>query len=125
MGVSEQGRTSYAQPRYYRAPEIMLGLLYDTQIDIWSIGATVFELATGRILFTGKTNNQMLKQFIDVCTGFPKKMAMEGEFSKRHFNSDGDFLHKDPDSITGEPDVLAALAPKPTRPVLGLLQTAL
>mmetsp|Transcript_59098 Transcript_59098/g.190072 ORF Transcript_59098/g.190072 Transcript_59098/m.190072 type:complete len:241 (-) Transcript_59098:37-759(-) len=125
MDVSEQVRTAYAQPRYYRAPEIILGLPYDTQIDVWSAGATVFELATGRILFTGKTNNSMLKQMIDVCGGFPRRMAMEGEFSRKHFNSDGDFLHKDTDSITGEPEVVTAQVAKPPRPVLGLLQATL
>merc|ERR1712146_512789 len=57
MEVAESVNTSYAQPRYYRAPEVILGLPYDTQIDVWSAGATLFELATGRILFTGKTNN--------------------------------------------------------------------
>merc|ERR1712187_377224 len=103
MDVSEQVRTAYAQPRYYRAPEIMLGMPYDTQIDVWSAGATVFELATGRILFTGKTNNQMLKQIIDVCGGFPRGMTKDGEFAKKHFTADGDYLIRDLDSITGIP----------------------
>lgn len=125
MEVSEQVRTAYAQPRYYRAPEIMLGLPYDTQIDVWSAGATVFELATGRILFTGKNNNQMIKQMIEVCGGFPQSMTADGEFSKKHFNADGDFLHKDPDSITGQPDLVRAEVGRPRRPILGLMQSAL
>ena len=28
----------YLQSRYYRAPEIMLGYSYYTQIDMWSLG---------------------------------------------------------------------------------------
>lgn len=28
----------YLQPRYYRAPEIMLGVPYDMGIDMWSAG---------------------------------------------------------------------------------------
>jgi len=56
---------------------------------------------------------------------FPKRMASDGEFCKRHFNSDGDFLSRDPDSITGEPDVLSARISKPVRPILGLMQSAL
>jgi len=125
MDVAEQVRTAYAQPRYYRAPEVILGLPYDTQIDIWSAGATIFELATGRILFTGKTNNAMLKQIIDVCGGFPRKMTQDGEFSKKHFSSDGDFLLKDVDSITGLPEILPSMLARPPRPVLGLLQATL
>jgi len=125
MDVSELVKTSYLQPRYYRAPEIMLAVPYDTQIDVWSAGTTLYELATGKILFTGKTNNQMLKQFIDVCGGFPKRMSSEGEFSRKHFNGSGDFLHKDPDSITGEPVVMSAPVGKPARPLPGLLKAAI
>merc|ERR1712176_1095688 len=65
--VTEQVHTAYVQPRYYRAPEIMLGLEYDTQIDVWSAGASIYELATGKILFNGNTNNAMLKQMLDAC----------------------------------------------------------
>merc|ERR1740123_2002897 len=121
MDFSEQVRTSYAQPRYYRAPEIMLGLPYDSQIDVWSAGTTVFELATGKILFTGKTNNAMLKQMIDVCGGFTRRMATDGEFSRKHFNRNCDFLHKDPDSITGQPTPIPSRVAKPVRPIQGLL----
>merc|ERR1711879_235302 len=77
------------------------------------------------ILFTAKTNNQMLKQMIDVCGGFCKKMVFEGEFSRKHFNTDGRFVHNDPDSITGEPEILPAQLAKPHTPVLRLLQAAL
>eukprot|EP00747_Dinoflagellata_sp_TGD_P102465 gnl/TRDRNA2_/TRDRNA2_168675_c0_seq6.p1 gnl/TRDRNA2_/TRDRNA2_168675_c0~~gnl/TRDRNA2_/TRDRNA2_168675_c0_seq6.p1 ORF type:complete len:345 (+),score=79.05 gnl/TRDRNA2_/TRDRNA2_168675_c0_seq6:144-1037(+) len=126
MDVSEQVRTSYAQPRYYRAPEIMLGVEYDTQIDVWSTGTTLFELATGRILFTGKTNNAMLKQMIDVCGGFPTEFALSGEFSRKHFNKDGDFLLREDDSITGKLIVCPGRpSVKPKRPIHDLLQAAL
>ena len=30
-------------------------------MDMWSIGCVVYELFTGRILFNGRTNNEMLK----------------------------------------------------------------
>merc|ERR1719387_1670440 len=87
MDVTEQVNTSYMQPRYYRAPEVMIGLAYDTQIDVWSVGTTLFELATGRILLTGKTNNGMLRQMVDVCGGFSKRMATQGQWSRKHFNA--------------------------------------
>lgn len=43
-------------------------------MDMWSIGCVVYELFTGRILFPGKTNNEMLKLMMDVKGPFPKKM---------------------------------------------------
>lgn len=49
--ISENEITSYLVSRFYRAPEIILGFRYDSQIDVWSAAATVFELATGKILF--------------------------------------------------------------------------
>jgi len=39
------------QTRYYRAPEIILGNKFNEKIDLWSLGCTIYELATGKILF--------------------------------------------------------------------------
>ena len=44
------------QSRYYRAPEIILGLNYSENIDLWSFGCTVYELITGKILFDVENN---------------------------------------------------------------------
>lgn len=44
-------------------------------MDMWSIGCVVYELFTGRILFPGKTNNEMLKLMMDAKGPFPKKMV--------------------------------------------------
>lgn len=123
MDSSEPLKTAYLQPRYYRAPEIMLGVPYDMGIDMWSAGTTTYELATGKILFTGKTNNQMMNKMISVVGRFPERMWKVGEFARKHFNENGDFMSKDPDSITGLPDVVQLS--KPTRTVLNLLQAEL
>ena len=37
----------YIQSRYYRAPEVILGLGYNTQIDMWSFGCVLAELYNG------------------------------------------------------------------------------
>lgn len=47
--------------RFYRAPEIILGLKYDFAVDLWSAGCTIYELYTGKIMFPGHTNNEMLR----------------------------------------------------------------
>ncbi len=38
------------QTRYYRAPEIILGLEYDFTCDIWSLGSSIYELSVGKIM---------------------------------------------------------------------------
>lgn len=122
--VAEQVHTAYVQPRYYRAPEIMLGLEYDTQIDLWSAGATLYELATGKILFNGKTNNSMLKLMLDACGSIPKRMATDdNKYGKKHFNANGDFLLKDPQSLTGQDQVIPMRKFKePVKPIEPLME---
>jgi len=85
MEADEHVNTDYMQPRYYRAPEVILGQPYDTQIDMWSLGATLFELAMGYTLFKGHNNNAMLYEMLKVCGPFPKDYVASGEFSSKHF----------------------------------------
>jgi len=39
--------TPYLQSRFYRAPEVILGLPYSHPMDLWSIGCCLYELYTG------------------------------------------------------------------------------
>lgn len=39
------------QTKYYRSPEIILGLDYGISSDMWALGCTLYELAVGKILF--------------------------------------------------------------------------
>lgn len=45
---------SYIQSRFYRSPEVMLGLGYGTAIDMWSLACILAELYTGFPLFPGE-----------------------------------------------------------------------
>ena len=44
---STQRMYSYIQSRFYRSPEVMLGLPYGVPIDMWSLGCTMVEMHTG------------------------------------------------------------------------------
>ena len=51
-------KTQYVVTRYYRAPEVILGMAYDHKVDIWSVGCIMGEMirkpGSGRtILFRG------------------------------------------------------------------------
>jgi len=91
MDVSEVVRTDYVQPRFYRSPEVILGQAYGVEIDIWSAALTLFELATGRILLQGRSNNDMIHESLKVCGPFPRRFATSGDFASRHFRADGSF----------------------------------
>jgi serine/threonine protein kinase len=45
---------TYVQSRFYRAPEVILRIPYNTKVDMWSLGCIVAELFTGEPLFPGK-----------------------------------------------------------------------
>lgn len=53
----------------------VIGKSYDYGIDMWSVGCTLYELYTGKILFPGKTNNHMLKLAMDLKGKMPNKVG--------------------------------------------------
>ncbi|PWN42303.1 kinase-like protein [Ceraceosorus guamensis] len=93
--------TPYLVSRFYRAPEIVLGAPYDSAIDVWSIGCTLYEVATGKILFPGRTNNQMLLLMQELRGRFTTKQAKKGRFAAQHFDDTNNFLSMEKDKNTG------------------------
>lgn len=98
--ISDNDITPYLVSRFYRAPEIILGISYDYGIDMWSAACTIYELYTGRILFSGKSNNQMLKYFMDVKGKIPNKVIRKGAFKDQHFDNNCNFLYHEIDKVT-------------------------
>lgn len=99
--ASENDITQYLVSRFYRAPEIILGMNYDFAIDMWSVGCTLYELYTGKILFTGRTNNQMLRSMMECRGRFSTKLLRKGQFTGLHFDDMGNFRSVETDSVTG------------------------
>ncbi|KAL1804728.1 hypothetical protein ACET3Z_027796 [Daucus carota] len=48
----------------YMAPEIMQLQKYDAKADLWSVGAILFQLVTGRTPFTGSNQIQLLQNIV-------------------------------------------------------------
>uniref|UniRef100_A0A669CXF9 Serine/threonine-protein kinase PRP4 homolog n=1 Tax=Oreochromis niloticus TaxID=8128 RepID=A0A669CXF9_ORENI len=71
--VADNDITPYLVSRFYRAPEIIIGKPYDYGIDMWSVGCTLYELYTGKILLPGSSNNHMLKLAMDLKGKMPNK----------------------------------------------------
>lgn len=126
MSEKEQIRTAYVQPRYYRAPEVMLGIPYSTMIDIWSLGTTLFELASSKMLFNGDTNNQMLHLMLATCGQFPSAMLSAGEHTKKHFRGNDTFVTREPTEGQRTLCEIPLISfEEPLKPILSLLETAL
>lgn len=60
--------TPYVVTRYYRAPEIIVGMRYKENVDIWAVGCIFAELVKGEILLPGR---DYIDQWNIVC----KKMG--------------------------------------------------
>ena len=97
---TENEITPYLVSRFYRAPEIILGIDYDFGIDMWSVAVTLYELYTGKIMFPGKSNNHMLKLFMDVKGKIPNKIIKRAQFKTTHFDPDSNFMYVEIDKVT-------------------------
>lgn len=65
---------SYIQSRFYRAPEVILGLPYTNAIDIWSIGLIAIELYLGNPLLPGTCEFDQLVKIKKVFGDMPYYM---------------------------------------------------
>ena len=62
--------TDYVSTRWYRAPELLVGdTAYGKAVDVWAIGCIFFELVTGRPLFPGDSDFDMLKLILKTFKG--------------------------------------------------------
>lgn len=72
----------YIQSRFYRAPEVMLGLSYDKKIDMWSFGCLLVELLTGKPLFNGKNEQEQIALIVQLL-GFPPLIIVSSAVRNR------------------------------------------
>lgn len=78
----------YIQSRFYRSPEVLLGIGYDTQIDVWSLGCILVEMHTGEPLFPGYSEFDQMMKIVEV-NGIPPKYLLEnGNKTNKFFELD-------------------------------------
>ncbi|XP_031705659.1 pre-mRNA processing factor 4Bb isoform X2 [Anarrhichthys ocellatus] len=116
--VADNDITPYLVSRFYRAPEIIIGKPYDYGIDMWSVGSTLYELYTGKILFPGSSNNQMIKLAMDLKGKMPNKMIRKGLFKDQHFDQNLNFLYIEVDKVTEREKVTLMSTINPTKDLL-------
>ncbi|KAL3891536.1 hypothetical protein ACJMK2_003796 [Sinanodonta woodiana] len=75
---------TYIQSRFYRSPEVILGLPYSMPIDMWSFGCILAELYTGYPLFPGENEVEQLACIMEIL-GLPPNNILDQATRKRLF----------------------------------------
>ncbi|OBZ83906.1 Serine/threonine-protein kinase ppk15 [Choanephora cucurbitarum] len=77
---------TYIQSRFYRSPEVLLGLDYTAAIDMWSFGCIVAELFLGLPLFPGSSEYNQLSRIIETAGTIPDHMIAVSQYGYRYYN---------------------------------------
>ncbi|CAK5264049.1 unnamed protein product, partial [Mycena citricolor] len=72
------------QSRFYRSPEVILGMNYHMAIDMWSLGCILAELFTGFPIFPGENEQEQLSCIMEVL-GIPDKEFVNKSSRKKLF----------------------------------------
>lgn len=75
---------TYIQSRFYRSPEVILGMTYGLPIDMWSVGCILAELFTGVPIFPGENEQEQLACIMEVF-GPPEKHLIEKSTRRKLF----------------------------------------
>jgi len=104
---------------WFRAPEIILGIPYSYGVDMWAVACTLFEMATGKILFRGGSNNDMFRLHLAVKgkDTLTKKLLKKAIFRNDYFDDNLEFLEKRVDPVTGREYIHPVSINEPTRDI--------
>jgi dual specificity tyrosine-phosphorylation-regulated kinase 2/3/4 len=85
---------SYIQSRYYRAPEVVLGLEYGREIDIWSLGCVLCEMLTGYPLFCADDETQLINMVVQLLGLPPISLVKQAPRAHHYFDEGGQLKQK-------------------------------
>lgn len=76
---------TYIQSRFYRSPEVLLGLPYSSSIDMWSLGCIAVELFLGLPIFPGASNYDQVSRIVETLGLPPFHMLEVGKDTNIYF----------------------------------------
>ncbi|EAS02804.2 Serine/Threonine kinase domain protein (macronuclear) [Tetrahymena thermophila SB210] len=85
----DQVMYTYIQSRYYRSPEVILGIPYGTEIDMWSFGCIIAELFLGYPIFPGEDENEQMGYIMELL-GAPDSEFLKKCSRKKYFFDQND-----------------------------------
>ncbi|PVU89294.1 hypothetical protein BB561_005448, partial [Smittium simulii] len=80
----DQTMYTYIQSRFYRSPEVLIGLPYSLPIDMWSVGCIVAELFLGLPIFPGTSEFNQVSRIVELL-GVPPVEILETAQRKTYF----------------------------------------
>ncbi|KAF8057882.1 Dyrk2 [Scenedesmus sp. PABB004] len=80
---------TYVQSRFYRSPEVILGLPYGVEIDMWSFGCILAELFMGYPLFPGEDETEQLLCIMEAMGPPPPRLLEAASRRKTFFDASG------------------------------------
>ncbi|KAA1474210.1 kinase-like protein [Dentipellis sp. KUC8613] len=81
---------TYIQSRFYRSPEVLLGLPYTAAIDMWSLGCIAVELFLGLPLFPGTSEYNQITRIVEMLGQPPAYMMEMGKQTNQFFDAYSD-----------------------------------
>lgn len=75
---------TYIQSRFYRSPEVLLGIPYNAAIDMWSLGCIAVELFLGLPLFPGTSEYNQITRIVEML-GLPPTYMLDIGKQSGHF----------------------------------------
>mmetsp|Transcript_8080 Transcript_8080/g.16259 ORF Transcript_8080/g.16259 Transcript_8080/m.16259 type:complete len:1277 (-) Transcript_8080:118-3948(-) len=114
---------TYIQSRFYRSPEVILGLPYDSAIDMWSLGCVAAELLLGLPILPGVHEHDQLCRIEEMIGRTPDWMLEQGTKAHKYYVK---FVPRPPSATTPSVDASSSSggnisgvtpAPTPTPPL--------
>ncbi|XP_052103638.1 probable serine/threonine-protein kinase DDB_G0268078 [Mytilus californianus] len=68
------------QTPLYRAPEVIFGIPFGSEIDIWSVGCILAELYAGKPLFLGSDEKSIVKKMTEILGLLPTNVFQKGKY---------------------------------------------
>ncbi|KAK2051206.1 protein kinase [Colletotrichum caudatum] len=101
LGEPGQKHSGDVMPGVYRAPEIIIGLQWDSKIDIWSVGVMVWDLFEGGRLFRAVKDarlddEQHLAEMTALLGPPPKRFLELSEKCRQYWDSEGNWIAATP-----------------------------
>jgi len=88
-GQDEGNINTYIQSRFYRAPDVVLGLPVTVKIDMWSFGCVLAELFMGTPLFVSENEQELILYIVELRGPPPLRLLKKATRMKEFFDCEG------------------------------------